>query len=331
MLRDPVQAEGLISEALNRVEESLGARARRDAPLGARTTYRVGGSADLLVEADQREDLLAVAEALNGVEIPILVVGVGSNLLISDGGFRGLAVVLGDGMATLEIDTERASVTAGAALKLPLLARRVVAAGLTGLEWAVGVPGSVGGAVRMNAGGHGSDVAASLSRAEVLSLVTGDIRSVGSADLEFGYRSSSLDSTEVVLTATFDLEPGDRALGEAELAEIVQWRRANQPGGQNAGSVFVNPPAEVSDRSSGELIDGLGLKGRRLGTASVSAKHANFIQADEAGSADDVHRLIHEVAAEVCAETGVRLHTEIRMIGFGDGSGSTTSASEASQ
>ena len=331
MLQGPVPAEGLISEALRRVEKALGARAKRSAPLGARTTYRVGGSADLLIEADQRDDLFEVAEALGGAEVPILVVGVGSNLLIADGGFRGLAVVLGDGMATLAIDTDRSSVTAGAALKLPLMARRAVAAGLTGLEWAVGVPGSVGGAVRMNAGGHGSDLAASFSRAEVLSLVTGDVRSVGIADMEFGYRSSSLDSTEVVLAATFELEPGDRALGEAELVDIVQWRRANQPGGQNAGSVFVNPPPEVSDRSSGELIDGLGLKGRRLGTASVSAKHANFIQADEAGSADDVHRLIDEVAAEVCAETGVNLHTEIRMIGFGDGNEPTTPVSEASQ
>ena len=139
---------------------ALGPRARHDHPLGALTTYRVGGTAALFVEAEDEGRLVEVARALGGSPVPVLVVGNGSNLLVADRGFGGLVVSLGPGFETLSIEGER--VRAGAAVSLPVLARRTAAAGLHGLEWAVGVPGSVGGAVRMNAGGHGSDTAATL-------------------------------------------------------------------------------------------------------------------------------------------------------------------------
>jgi UDP-N-acetylmuramate dehydrogenase len=288
----------------------LGRRARRGVPLGPMTTYRVGGAAALLVEVDDDGDLRAVAEAVNASGIDVLVVGKGSNLLVADAGFPGLAVVLGEPFGRIEIAGTR--VRAGGAVPLPVLARRTVAAGLTGLEWAVGVPGSVGGAVRMNAGGHGSDVAATLTRVRVCDLATGDDGEVTAADLDLGYRRSAVSATSVVLWAEFELVPGDAEVGESVLADIVRWRREHQPGGQNAGSVFTNPPGD----SAGRLVDAAGCRGLRQGTAQVSEKHANFIQADPGGSADDVAALIDEVRRRVRAAHGVDLHPEVRLVGF---------------
>ena len=163
-----------------------------------------------------------------------------------------------------------------------MLARRTAAAGLTGFEWAVGVPGSVGGAVRMNAGGHGSDIAACLVDVDVVDLAAagaGRRASRPAEALGLRFRGSDLGDDEVVVAARLQLAPGDRAAAEATIDEIVRWRREHQPGGQNCGSVFVNPvPGEVS---AGSLVDGLGLRGFRIGTAWVSEKHANFIQAAE--------------------------------------------------
>lgn len=297
---DPVEAAAAL----------LGRRARRNVPLGPLTTYRVGGPAALFVDVADDEDLAAVASTVAATGVRVLVVGKGSNLLVADRGFAGLAVRLGGRFESVEINGT--TVRAGGAVALPVLARRTAQAGLTGLEWAVGVPGSVGGAVRMNAGGHGSDVAATLVAARVVDLRSGSVCEVPNASLGLGYRRSRLQPTDVVVRATFRLALGDRARSEAQIAEIVRWRRDNQPGGQNAGSVFTNPPGDAA----GRLIDAAGLKGLRVGTARVSEKHANFIQADEGGSADDVRRLIEEVARRVEERTGVRLVPEVHMVGF---------------
>jgi UDP-N-acetylmuramate dehydrogenase len=295
---------------LDTLGRRLGNRARSDHPLGNLTTYRVGGPAALFVEPDGETALVEVARALDGLAVPVLIVGRGSNLLVADRGFDGLVVSVGAAFETLAI--EGTEVRAGAALSLPVLARRTAAAGLTGLEWAVGVPGSVGGAVRMNAGGHGSDTAATLTGFRWVDLATGSIREAGPDELGFGYRHTTLAPTDVVVAAHHRLEPGDPGAGAAAIDEIVRWRRANQPGGSNAGSVFTNP---VGD-SSGRLIDACGLKGFRMGTAEVSPKHANFIQADRGGSADDVWRLIQHVRATVQSVTGVALATEVCLVGF---------------
>jgi UDP-N-acetylmuramate dehydrogenase len=299
-----------VSDELRAVGEALGNRAQRNAPLGARTTYRVGGTAALLVEPQDEHELLAVAGAIGGASVPVLVIGRGSNLLVADRGFAGLVVALGSGFEAIEIDGNQ--VVAGAAVSLPVLARRSAAAGLSGLEWAVGVPGSVGGAVRMNAGGHGSDTAATLVSYRWVDLRTAIASDAPAARLEMAYRHTSLTPSEVVVAARFGLEPGDPGQGAAAIADIVKWRRANQPGGSNAGSVFTNPEGD----SAGRLIEAAGLKGFRLGSAEVSPKHANFIQADEGGSADDVVRLIIHVQAAVEAASGVTLSTEVRMVGF---------------
>jgi len=299
-------------EPLDAIADALGARAQRDAPLGARTTYRVGGTAAVLVEVQSEDDLVAVHGALSSVDASptLLVLGEGSNLLVADGGFPGLVIRLGAGFDWVEIGSS--TVRAGAGAKLPVVARKSAAGALHGLEWGVGVPGSVGGALRMNAGGHGSDIATVLSRYRFFDLITGAGLDAGPESLALGYRTSSLTSGQVVVWAEFSLQPGDRARAEQTVSDIVRWRRENQPGGPNAGSVFVNPDGD----SAGRLVESAGLKGMRLGSAQVSAKHANFIQADRGGSADDVWRLVSHVRAEVQAQAGVLLVPEVRMVGF---------------
>ena len=302
----------MTPEALARAADLLGDQARRYVPLGPLTTYRVGGAAALFVEARSDEDLARVAAAVGASGAAVLVVGRGSNLLVADAGFAGIAVALGEPYADITLDGT--TVRAGGATALPVLARRTAAAGLRGLEWAVGVPGSVGGAVRMNAGGHGSDVAATLVEVRVLDLASGHDGVVAAADLDLGYRRSALTPTSVVVEAAFALRRGDADAAGAEVAEIVRWRREHQPGGQNAGSVFTNPEGDAA----GRLVDVAGCRGLRLGTAQVSPKHANFIQADPGGSADDVAALIAEVRRRVRAATGVALRPELRLVGFAD-------------
>ncbi len=303
-------------EQLASVFGALGELARPGAPLAPLTTYRVGGAAGVLVEATTVDDLRRVAAAVGPTSVPVLVVGRGSNLLVADAGFGGVVVTLASGDSasgcfdSIEIDGAR--VTAGGAAALPVVARRTAAAGLRGFEWAVGVPGSVGGAVRMNAGGHGSDMAASLVGVRLFDLRTGEDRRVSVADLHLGYRRSAVGPDEVVVAAELALEAGERAAAEALVAEIVAWRRANQPGGANAGSVFTNPPGD----SAGRLIDTAGGRGRRHGTAEVSVRHANFIQADPGGSADDIDALMAELVALVSATHGVALTPETRRVGF---------------
>jgi len=299
------------AEGVEQAAAVLGPRARRKVPLGPLTTYRVGGPAELLVEIRSEADLELVTEAVTASGIPVLVVGKGSNLLVSDAGFPGLAVAP-SGLGDVALETDGCRVRAGAGVFLPVLARRTAAAGLTGLEWAVGVPGSVGGAVRMNAGGHGSDIARTLVRYRFVDLAAGDDGEFGPERLDYGYRRSSVGATQVVVWAEFGLEAGERSESEARIAEIVRWRREHQPGGQNAGSVFTNPPED----SAGRLIDAAGLKGFRWGSAHVSTKHANFIQVDDGGSADDVVALMTAVQDRVQAEAGVRLQAEVRLVGF---------------
>ena len=300
---------------LESLDDAVVATVERDAPLGPLTTYRVGGPAAALVRAGSGDELRRVALAIAAADrghgpTPVLVVGRGSNLLVADRGFPGVVVVLTDGLAGVAIDGT--VTTAGAATSLPVVARRTASAGLTGFEWAVGVPGSVGGAVRMNAGGHGSDMAASLRRVRVVDLRSGEDGWMDANALELGYRRSALRSHQVVVAAEIELSPGDRAASMAELADIVRWRREHQPGGANAGSVFTNPEGD----SAGRLLDAAGAKALRHGSAEVSTKHANFVIADADGSADDVVALMAEMRASVLDAAGVDLHAETHLVGF---------------
>ncbi len=321
-----------LADALDAIE---GVEALRDAPASALCTYRVGGPLAVLVHVDTWDALGEVSSLLSQSDVPTLAVGKGSNLLVADAGFDGVAIQLGDVFTQVEIDSERGRVDAGAAAALPVVARATVSAGLHGFEWAVGVPGAIGGAVRMNAGGHGSNMAASLVSVEIADISVGGFVTMSASSLELDYRSSAIESWHIVASATLQLDPmpdvADRdvddaahPVGERGLKSIVSWRRDHQPGGANAGSVFTNPP----DDSAGRLIDAAGLKGRRIGTAEVSDKHANFIQADPGGRADDVFALMEHIVDRVEEAHGIRLHVETHLVGFGAQEGEGTSCDD---
>jgi UDP-N-acetylmuramate dehydrogenase len=302
---------------------SVAAPLQADVALGPLTTYRVGGAARRFARLESAADLEALLGLPPDRRRPVLVVGQGSNLLVADSGFDGLAVTLGEAFAGVEVEGER--VVLGGAARLPVVARRLAHRGVTGFEWAVGVPGSVGGAVRMNAGGHGADLAASLVSADLVDLGSGRRWRAPAHELALGYRSSALEEAHLVLAVELRLGAGDPAASLALVDEIVAWRRANQPGGANAGSVFSNPPGA----SAGQLIDEAGGRGLRVGSASVSTKHANFIQADAGGRADDVWALMHVVRARVAAAGGPDLRPETVLVGFPHAFGSAAAEVEA--
>ena len=311
-----------LDRVAGELEAALPGAVARDVPFAELSTYRVGGPVAVLVRVASEPDLLSVATVLAPHAPPTLVVGRGSNLLVADGGFPGVAIVLQGDFETITLPaemplpaTETPVVRAGTAVALPVLARRAAASGLAGLEFFVGIPGSVGGAVRMNAGGHGRETADVLLRAWVVDLLAPEEKPVECtpAELELGYRRSSVTRSQVVvaaeLTATRDIPEAC----EARVDEIVRWRREHQPGGANAGSVFRNPPGD----SAGRIIDAAGLKGFRVGGAVVSQKHANFFQAESGATAGDVQRLVAEVQRRVADATGVRLEPELLMVGEG--------------
>jgi UDP-N-acetylmuramate dehydrogenase len=295
----------LIDQGQGRVQEH--------APLGERTTYRVGGTARVLVTLSRSLDLDELGPLIAQCELPLVVLGNGSNLLVADGEHQVVGVHLAGEFCGLSWHDEADAVVmhAGAGLDLPVAARRLCAEGIVGFEWAVGVPGTFGGAVVMNAGGHGSDMAASLSA--VTSWRGGTVRVWSSAQLEFGYRTSALSAYDVVTSVTLQLARGNRNEAKAQLSEIVRWRREHQPGGANAGSVFQNPEGA----HAGQLIEAAGCKGLRVGSAVVSEKHANFILVDPGGRANDVYALLVLVRDRVLASSGVHLQIEHRLLGFG--------------
>jgi UDP-N-acetylmuramate dehydrogenase len=282
-----------------------------DVPLGPYTTYKAGGPARFLTEVADVEALTQLVAAGVAASYPILVLGRGSNLVVADRGFDGLVIRLGAGFAGIDVEGSR--VRAGGSAPLAHVARASVDAGLAGLEFFVGVPGSVGGAVRQNAGCFGTETRDRLVTASLLDLADGTWRDLGPDDLEMSYRHSNVGATHVVVEALFQAAPGDSEAGRAELRRITRWRRDNQPGGTfNAGSVFKNPPGTTA----GEIIDSLGLKGTKVGDVSVSAKHANFFVAGPGATSQDIRELVDVVKDRVFEMTGTILEPEIQFVGF---------------
>jgi UDP-N-acetylmuramate dehydrogenase len=290
-------------------------RVERDAPSAPLTTYRCGGPLGVLVRVDSEADAHEVADVLAArPEIPVLCIGRGSNLLIADRGFAGVAIVPGGELERLTVDPETSRVEAGSAVALPVLARQAAKAGVGGVEFFVGIPGSVGGAIRMNAGGHGAQTADVVVSARILDLGGRGTRDLGVEALGMGYRRSALGRRDLVLSATFAGAAEDPAVCDTRIDEIVRWRREHQPGGQNAGSVFTNPPGDAA----GRLIEAAGCKGLQVGGVVVSEKHANFFAASPGAHADDVLALVRLVQSRVEAATGLRLELELQLIGFAD-------------
>lgn len=283
---------------------------QRDVPLAPMTTYKVGGAARYFAEPDGLEDLRSLME-VTPADLSVVVLGRGSNVVVSDAGIDGLVVRLGRGFGGVDVQPS-GTVVAGGAASLPMLARTAAAAGRSGLEFYVGIPGSVGGAVVMNAGGHGSDTRAVLLSALVFSLDTREVVRRDPGSLDLSYRHSNLTDNDVVVQATFTTGEVDPVDAEVTLREITRWRKEHQPGGTlNAGSVFKNPQG----RTAGEIIDGLGLKGTSVGSVSVSEVHANFLVATKESTASDIFRFVHEIRGVVAERTGTVLEPEIRFLG----------------
>ncbi len=292
-------------------DELPGSSVLTEEPIGALTTYRVGGSARVLAEIGTSEDLKKLALLTSSLpDLRCLIIGRGSNLLVSDSGFNGLALRLSHRFAESSFAGTQAA--AGAAMTMPALARQCASEGLGGLSWAVGVPGSVGGAICMNAGGHGSDVAEVLLAASGVNLTTGEEFELSNSELKMGYRRSAVGEHLIVSKGRFQLEESDPETETKILEEILKWRRLNQPGGSNSGSVFKNPDGAAA----GHLIEAAECKGMRVGSAVVSRKHANFIITDRGGSAQDVLNLMCKVASTVKKRLNVELSPETRLAGF---------------
>lgn len=287
-------------------------RIQREADLGALTTYRLGGPSSYFLDVATSEDLRRVSAALSRESHPILILGRGSNLVISERGFDGLVLRLGPEFGEINLGRADGTVTVGGLASLPQVARAAASAGKRGLEFLIGVPGSTGGGVRQNAGCFGSEVADVLEAARIFDLATGVESQRAPANLEMSYRHTSVASTEVVLSALFKVTDGDASEGLDLIREHARWRRLHQPGGTlNAGSVFKNPPGD----SAGRIIDALGLKGLRVGGAEVSTKHANFFVAMPGARASHVYLLVKEVARRVEIETGTILEPELQFVG----------------
>ena len=280
-------------------------------PMSRHTTFRVGGPADVLFMPRGPEEVRRALDAAREAGIPAVVIGNGSNLIVRDGGIRGLVIALGEGMSRIVRDGNVIEAQAGASLAR--VAAFAQEAGLAGLEFASGIPGTLGGGCAMNAGAYGGQLSDVLIDAEV--LLNGETRALSRDEMQMGYRTSlPLREGGVVLSTRFALAPDDPAAIAARMRELNAKRRDKQPlNYPSAGSTFKRPEGHFA----GALIEQAGLKGRSVGGAQVSQKHAGFIVNTGAATAADILALIAEVQDAVQARFGVRLETEVRILGEG--------------
>lgn len=298
-----------VLAAFDRLAEERDLGIRRDAPLAPLTTLRVGGPADRLAEPRSRMELLAVLDAARATRVPWIVIGNGSNLVVADAGVRGLIIR----NRARAVELAGPSLSADAGTPMALLVKRASAEGLSGLEWGIAVPGTLGGAVWANAGAHGGEIRDCAIMVEAWDPASGELTAYPNDACRFGYRESRFKHEPlVVVSATVGLATDAPDAVAARVTAFHAQRAATQPlAEQNAGSVFRNPP----DDHAGRLIEAAGLKGRQVGTASVSTRHANFIVTERGGRASDVRRLADEVRAAVHKASGVLLEFEIEFVG----------------
>jgi len=309
-----MNGDGPVAEAERILRQMSRTRLRENFSLAGLTSFRLGGPAALYLEAESDADLRAVGRAVRETGIPFLVIGKGSNLLVSDRGFDGLVIRLGRAFRWVARDGDR--LTAGAAMPLPALAGVALSHSLSGLEFGVAIPASLGGCIRMNAGAHGHSLDEVVESIEVFLLSEGKKDWIDAREAGFGYRSSSLPDGGVVTAATVGLRAGDPSEIRKHMDEARDWRRATQPLAEpNCGSVFKNPPGDHAAR----LVEAAGAKGLVVGGARVSEKHSNFVVAAEGATAEDVYRLMTMVQERVRERFGTELEPEVHLVGrFGE-------------
>lgn len=285
-------------------------RVRQQEPMDIHTTFRAGGPADYYVEPENREELASVLALCRNRQMPYYILGNGSNLLVGDRGYPGVMVSMGKGWSGITVEGDR--IRAGAGALLSAVARAALKQGLDGLAFAAGIPGTVGGAVVMNAGAYGSEMAGILAGATVLAP-DGQVLVLPVEELELGYRRSCIpDKGYVVLEAEFALQPGDPAEIQALMESLAARRRAKQPlEYPSAGSTFKRPEGYFA----GKLIQEAGLKGFSVGDAQVSEKHCGFVINRGQATAADIRKLCSLVQERVKADSGVELELEVKVLG----------------
>jgi UDP-N-acetylmuramate dehydrogenase len=312
---------GLLTTAeLRAALAPLGGRVQWEVPLARHTAARIGGPAQALAAANSADELAEIAALAWLSGVPLTILGAGSNVLVSDRGVRGLVVLNEARRAEWRLEGQPPQVWAESGTNFGLLARQAAARGLAGLEWAAGIPGTLGGALVGNAGAHGGDLAGNLFLADILqrdeTMQTGVpfIRSYSPAELGFAYRSSLLKrhpGSGIVLSMTLHLAQSSVEAVQQRSDELVAYRRRTQPPGASMGSMFKNPPGDYA----GRLIEAAGLKGARSGDAGISTLHANFFINHGAARADDVHALIRQARQAVYAQSGILLELEVELLG----------------
>ena len=315
--------------SLDSIVTSFGDRLHKDVPLARYTTARIGGLADGLLVAHSANELAEATALLWEKSIPFFVLGAGSNVLVSDAGVRGVVVVNRAKKVFFNEKDNPPGVLAESGANISLIAREAAQRGLAGLEWAAGIPGTLGGAVVGNAGAHGGDIAGNFVVAEILHLplkmqengsVEADLptrENYSKEKMAFTYRSSTLKRSRsdipeaVILTTTLRLERSTPEIVNTKMKEFSSKRRSTQPPGASMGSIFKNPSGDYA----GRLIETAGLKGLVVGDAEVSALHANFILNRGKATALDIYRLIQEITQTVLRKSGIELELEIELVG----------------
>ena len=332
---------GTRVEDFRSLKNAFGDRVEFDAPLARLTAARVGGLADALVTANTLDELVQTVTHLWEMQVPFVMLGGGSNNLVSDDGVRGAVLLNRARQVRFDLHAQPPTIHAESGANLGLVARQAAARGLSGLEWAGGIPGTLGGAVVGNAGAHGGDLSANLLVAEILHLEEvmdshasfngkRPVRILNERwpveKLEYGYRTSLVKKSPgmklqgqwagsqpriIVLAAMLKVEISTAEAVQSKMDEFVSYRRRTQPPGASMGSMFKNPPGDFA----GRLIESAGLKGRRIGNAEISLLHANFFTNLGGASAGDIWSLIRLARSEVAEKFGVNLELEIELVG----------------
>ncbi|MBG9589298.1 UDP-N-acetylmuramate dehydrogenase [Cytobacillus firmus] len=300
-----------MDEFISKLRELNIGTIKENEPMANHTTMKIGGPADLFIEPSSIENLAKVMELIRQFELNWRAIGRGSNLLVSDGGIEGVVIKLGRGMD--HMDLNGTELKAGGGYSLVALSTIISKKGLSGLEFASGIPGSVGGAVYMNAGAHGSDISQILTKAHVL-FEDGKTGWLTNEEMEFSYRTSVLQKKRpgIVLEAVFQLTEGDREKISSAMQRNKDYRKETQPWNfPCAGSIFRNPLPEYA----GQLIEKAGLKGHSIGGAQISNMHGNFIVNAGDGKAEDVLALIQHIKDTIFDMYGVKMETEVEIIG----------------
>jgi len=290
------------------LQKKITGAVRTGEPLARHTSFRIGGPADLFVEPETMEELAAIVSVLRRERLPAFLLGNGTNLLVGDAGFRGVVIRLGRDFR--EFYCEGQTLVSGSAVLLSVLAREACRQGFTNLEFASGIPGTLGGALFMNAGAHGRSIGEFVLEATVLDPDC-RVHTLGPEEIGFSYRESRLDPGTLICRAKLSLLPGSAEDIEEKRRKYSDFRAARQPRLPNAGSIFKNPPGDAA----GRLLEAAGLKGLRVGGAVISEQHANFIVNCGSATARDVLELIDVARQSVKIKFGVELEMEIKVFG----------------